>query len=31
MVLFPIVKLLWKSYVRVGIEAVKDRAEREAF
>jgi hypothetical protein len=26
----PIVKLLWKSYMRVGIEAVKERTEREA-
>jgi hypothetical protein len=28
--LFPIVKLLWKGYMRVGIRAVKQRAEREA-
>src|SRR2546427_313887 len=30
MVLFPIVKLLWRSYMRVGIEAVEERTEREA-
>jgi hypothetical protein len=30
MVLFPIVELLWRSYMRVGIEAVEERTEREA-
>jgi Polyketide cyclase / dehydrase and lipid transport len=28
--LFPIAKLLWNGYMRVGIQAVKERAEREA-